>query len=179
MMKVNKGQKDKRIGEKNKKRNKGQHADIETHVKVNNNEINNSRDDVYISSELKQSMLPSRGEPPLVDVPENIESNAELYQKFKAWLEIFSKQGQISIKGQKKQKPSTTKISIQEAESTQIEHKKQDHMKQSHVQQAKLVEGSMMNGLNNKVSAQIKKDLVNHGPPKKQKNTLKLDDSYY
>nr|ABN05900.1 Ubiquitin [Medicago truncatula] len=31
-----------------------------------------------------------------------------------------------------------------------------------------------MNGLSNKVYARIKKDLVNHGPPKKQKNTLKL-----
>jgi len=30
MMKVNKGQKDKGIGEKKKKRNKGQHVDIET-----------------------------------------------------------------------------------------------------------------------------------------------------
>ncbi|XP_058764294.1 uncharacterized protein LOC131637708 isoform X1 [Vicia villosa] len=42
-------------------------------------EIKKSRDDVFISPQLKRPMLSTRGEP-LVDVPDSIKSNAELYR---------------------------------------------------------------------------------------------------
>ncbi|CAI8600742.1 unnamed protein product [Vicia faba] len=102
-MRVNKGKKGPQPGAKKKKSNREQKADAETHVKLNSDE-KMSRDDVNISSQLKQPILPSSGEP-LLDVPEII--------KWMFFNGCSSKQGieqSSTLKQAKNQKTTMTTV---------------------------------------------------------------------
>lgn len=105
-MKVNKGKGGTRLGGKTNKMNSEQKDDVETHVNVNNDEMKNPKDDVYIGAQLKRPMPPCSGEP-LVDIPDITKSSAELNQNYKCKLRTFKAMKQSSSLNQGMEQSST------------------------------------------------------------------------